>query len=628
VGQVIDTPADDRFSAPPEQPGFHLGLWCRLLAYTRPYWRDLALLATCALTAAAVEVAFPLITRAVIDDVVAHGLQVDFQRYALGYAALTLTLGVATGGFIAMGGKLRTHVSHDIRRDGFENLQRLPFAFYDYRPVGWLMARMTSDCDRLSMILAWGALDLIWGCTIMAGAATIMLVLHAKLALLVLAILPVLGWVSGYFRRRLLQSAREVRRTHSRLTGAYHESIMGLLTTKSFVRERANADDFQTLSQTMYRTSTRNLMQSALYLPVILTLVSLATGLALAVGGIELARGVMSSGTLIAFLTYARHFFEPVEELARWFAEMQMAQAAAERVLSLIDETPAIQDSSAVRAAIAAHRLARHPEAGAIDGGAWRIGSIELDGVSFSYDAATPVLREINLVVRAGETVAIVGPTGGGKSTLIHLICRFYEPTSGAIRLDGIDYRSRSLHWLQSNLGMVLQSPHIFSGTIRDNIRYGRLEASEAEITHAAQLAGAHEFITAMEHGYDTQVGPSGVRLSVGQKQLVSFARAILADPQILVMDEATSSVDTETEQRIQQGLAHVLHGRIAFVIAHRLSTIRHADRIIVLRDGRIDASGTHEELMARRGYYFQMYCQQSLSASTWTAVPWKNHVM
>jgi ATP-binding cassette subfamily B protein len=571
VNQSTDAHIDDRLSNNAELPTLRLALWRRLLAYTTPYRHDMLLLAACALTAASVEIICPLVTRAVIDDVVAHGLQVDFQPYAIGYVALTLILGLATGGFIRMGGKLRTHVSHDIRRAGFENLQRLPFSFYDYRPVGWLMARMTSDCERLSMILAWGCLDLIWGFTLMMGMAVAMLIMNVKLALLVLGILPVLGWVSAFFRRRMLRSARQVRRTNSRLTGAYNESIMGILTTKSFVRETANADDFQRLSSTMYDASTYNLIQSALYLPVILTLVSIATGLALAVGGIDLTYGVISSGTLIAFLTYARHFFEPVEELARWFAEMQMAQAAAERVLSLVDATPEIQDSPTVRAAIAAHPHSLPSAQVAIDGGNWRINRIELDEVGFAYDTGTPVLHGINLTVNAGETIAIVGPTGGGKSTLIHLICRFYEPTSGYIRLDGIDYRHRSLHWLQSNLGMVLQSPHIFSGTILDNIRYGRLDASIAEMVHAARLAGAHTFIAALEHGYDTQVGEAGIRLSVGQKQLVSFARAIVANPQI----GRSNSICGYRDRAVHQARSGQCPAR-SYCLCHRPSTLHH----------------------------------------------------
>jgi ATP-binding cassette subfamily B protein len=266
--------------------------------------------------------------------------------------------------------------------------------------------------------------------------------------------------------------------------------------------------------------------------------------------------------------------------------------------------------------------LARNRDVGArteyaADGGPARIRRIELKHVDFRYGEGPPVLRDVNLTVNAGETIALVGPTGGGKSTLVNLICRFYEPTSGQVLIDGIDYRKRSLHWLQSSLGMVLQQAHVFSGSIRENIRYGRLSASDAEVEAAARTAQAHAFIARMEKGYDTEVGEGGSRLSAGQKQLVSFARAILADPQILVMDEATSSVDTETEQLIQRGLAAVLDNRISFIIAHRLSTIRNADRILVVHDGRIVESGNHAELMAQRGRYFELYRQQSLNEAT-----------
>lgn len=595
---------DDGFDDDALARGVRADLWKKLFAYARRYPRELAGLGGCAFVTACMEVSYPLITKGVVDHVAAEGTDARLLPWVLAYLAVTVTIASAIGTFIWLGGKIRTHVSHDIRRDGFENLQRLSFSFYDYRPVGWLMARMTSDCERLSNILAWGFLDLVWGSTVMLGIALAMLVMNPKLALVVLAIIPVLGWVSARFQRRILKSARRVRATNSRITASYNEAIMGVLTSKAFVREQPNLDDFQTLTGTMYGSSVLNLTQAAVYVPIVITLASLATGLALAIGGFDLLGGSISAGTLVAFMAYTRHFFDPVEQLGHWFAEMQMAQASAERILSLIEAQPEVRDSAELR------RLGHGDRGETIE-------RIELAGVSFSYDSARPVLQDIDLTVRRGETIAIVGPTGGGKSTLVNVICRFYEPTAGKVLIDGVDYRRRSLHWLQSRLGMVLQSAHVFSGSILENIRYGCLEASDADVGAAARLAGAHEFIEQMEHGYATEVGEGGGRLSAGQKQLISFARAILADPQILIMDEATSSVDTETEQRIQQGLANVLEGRIALVIAHRLSTIRNAHRIVVVEDGRITECGSHEVLMAARGHYYELYRQQSLQESS-----------
>jgi ATP-binding cassette, subfamily B, bacterial len=615
VDSYDDENYDDGFDEDALAARMKLDLWKKLFAYARKYPRDLSWLALFAFITASMEVTYPLLTKGVVDAVEAHGTSAVLWPWALAYLACTATIALAIGGFIWMGGKIRTHVSHDIRRDGFDNLQRLSFSYFDYRPVGWLMARMTSDCERLSNILAWGFLDLVWGFTMMIGIAGAMLVMNAKLALIVLAILPFLGWVSAKFQRHILKSAREVRATNSRITGSYNEAIMGVLTSKAFVRERENLGEFQTLTNRMFGSSVTNQTQAAIYVPTVITLASLATGLALAVGGQDLLGGIINAGTLVAFMAYTRHFFDPVEQLGHWFAEMQMAQASAERILSLIEADPEIKDSASVREAMAAQ--AGVSGSHAVDGGAARIDRIELKNVSFAYDPASPVLSDINLTVRRGEAIAVVGPTGGGKSTLVNVICRFYEPTAGSVTIDGLDYRNRSLHWLQSNLGMVLQNAHVFSGSILENIRYGKLEASDEEVAAAAKLAGAHDFIMTLEDGYDTQTGEGGSRLSAGQKQLVSFARAILADPQILVMDEATSSVDTETEQRIQQGMANVLSGRIAFVIAHRLSTIRNADRIVVIEGGRITEEGTHQELMARRGHYYDLYRQQSLQESS-----------
>jgi ATP-binding cassette subfamily B protein len=616
-----------------DEPGaarIDFALWRRLAGYTRPYRRELIWLAICAVGTAITDASFPLLTRAVIDAVDSGVAVTDLATYALGFLGLTVSLALCVWGFIRAGGRLRTNVSHDIRRDGFANLQRLSFAFYDHRPVGWLMARMTSDCERLSNILAWGFLDYVWGTTLMVGISIAMFALQPMLALVVLAVVPLLMLVSVFFQKHILESSRKVRGANSALTAAYNESVTGVRTTKSLARGGPNLDEFRNKSTRMYTSSVTNALQSALFLPLVLTLGSLATGVALSRGGADVTGGLITIGTLVAFLSYTAHFFDPVQEMAHWFAEMQMAQASAERILGLIDATPDVADSDEVRAAVAAHAASMErtdSETGpgtepalAEDGLPERIGRVEFHGVGFHYVAGQPVLRNFDLRVEAGQTIALVGSTGGGKSTIVNLLARFYEPTAGAIHVDGIDLRQRSLHWLQSNLGIVLQTPHLFSGTVADNIRYGRLDATDDEVRDVAQLAGANRFIAELPDGFATEVGEGGARLSTGQKQLLSIARAVLADPQVLVMDEATSSVDTETEQHIQHALEHVLEGRTCFVIAHRLSTVRAADNILVIETGQITEQGSHDDLMQSRGRYHELYTRQSLRESDFQA--------
>ncbi len=587
------------------------GLWWKLFRRALYLKRFLVPLCIAAVLIAACEAAFAHVTRWVIDGVVRDGAEASFTSYIAVYLGIIVVLCIGVWVFIDMAGNISNRLAHDIRRDGFDRLQELEFSFYDTRPVGWLITRLTSDCDRLARIIAWGFLDIVWGTSYLLMIAASLLIMNWKLGLIVIAIVPPLAVVSKYFQRKMLLSAREIRKYNSQITAAYNESIQGVRTTKTLVREQENLGEFSHLSAKMFDAAVLHARQNAVYYPLVMTLGTLAGGLALWRGGLLTGSETMSLGTLVAFINFAGQFFHPINQLAQKLTEMQGAQAAGERVMGLLATEPGIKDNADVRARLAAH--AAHPPSPTLapDGLPAKIETIVFRDVTFRYATGPVVLEKFNLPVRAGETIALVGPSGGGKSTIASLVCRFYEPVEGEIQINGVDYRERPLNWLQAQLGIVLQTPHLFKGTVRDNIRYGRLDATDAEVEQAAMQVNAHDFISRMENGYDTPVGEGGNRLSTGQRQLVSFARALLANPQIFVMDEATSSIDTETEQLIQRGLETMFAGRISFVIAHRLSTIRRADRILVITKGRIEESGTHEQLLQRRGHYFDLYTSQ-----------------
>jgi ATP-binding cassette subfamily B protein len=589
------------------------GLWWKVFRRAFHLRRFLIPLFISALVLAICDASFALITRWVIDGAVRDGTNANFALYAGVYLAVTLLLCACVWLFIWLAGNISNRLAHDIRRDGFDRLQELEFAFFDTRPVGWLITRLTSDCDRLARTIGWGFLDIVWGLSLVLMIALSLLVLNWKLGLIILAIVPPLAIVSRYFQKKLLFSARDIRKYNSQITAAYNESIQGVRTTKTLVREAENLGEFKSLSTHMFNAAVLNARQNAVYYPLVITLGSLASGIALWRGGWLTLHDEISLGTLVAFVNFAGMFFNPINQLAQRLTEIQSAQAAGERVMGLLETTPAIQDSPAVMARMEDHKSdLRSPDSGlAPDGLPGKVESITFRNVTFRYSTGPVVLENFNLEVKAGQTIALVGPSGGGKSTIVSMVCRFYEPVEGEILINGTDYRERSLAWLQSQLGIVLQTPHLFKGTIRENIRYGRLEATDAEVEAAAKMVNAHEFISALEGGYEASVGEGGNRLSTGQRQLISFARALLANPQIFVMDEATSSIDTETEQLIQRGMETMLAGRISFVIAHRLSTIRRADRILVITKGRIEESGTHEELLRQRGHYYELYTNQ-----------------
>ncbi|MEM7248071.1 MAG: ABC transporter ATP-binding protein [Acidobacteriota bacterium] len=587
--------------------GIQWPAWKRILRSAPQRWRLLLGISAAAIGTAVAGALYPLATKAAIDQLVEHGRDADLTGAGLAYLALSMLMAFSVWLFIRLVGRLSAHLAHDVRVEAFGRLIQLPQSYFDERPVGWLVSRMTSDCERLSQVLSWGFLDVLWGTTCMAMIGATLFIMAPGLALTVLVVLVPLFFVSWYFSRLILESARKVRKLNSRLTASFSETLLGARTAKSLACEDLMGAEFGELSGESHEASLRQSLQSAVYLPLVLLLTSVGTGLALWKGGEEVLAGLLTLGTLVAFLQLVHYFFEPVHEVAATFAGLQIAQAAAERITGLLETVPEVRDSDTVLARVAEQREAATVEGVAEDGGPESISAIELRDVRFSYSRGPEVLSGLNLRVDAGQTVALVGPTGGGKTTLIGLIARFHEPSAGELLLDGVDYRERSLDWWRSKLGIVLQDPMLFRGTVADNVRYGRLEATDAEIEEAVRTIGAESLLSTLPKGLESEVGEGGDRLSTGQKQLVSLARALLADPDVLILDEATSSVDAVTELAIQAGVRRLLAGRTAFVIAHRLSTIREADRILFIEKGRIVEDGSHRELLGQKGRYHDL---------------------
>ncbi len=441
--------------------------------------------------------------------------------------------------------------------------------------------------------MTWGLVDSTWAIMNIVTSTIFMVIINWKLALIVLMAIPILLVIAITFRKRILVEFRRSRKANSKITGAYNENISGVRVVKALGREAENLKEFEVLTDEMYNSSYRAAWLSALFLPTVQIVSAIALGFIVWFGGWQANLGLMTIGGIQAFVSYLTFMMWPIQDLARVYAEMQHSVASGERIFTLLDTKPEVHD---------------RPEA--IDPGTIK-GEIEFEHVDFTYEDGKPVLSDFSLKVKPGEMIALVGPTGGGKTTIVNLLCRFYEPKRGVIRINGQDYTEFTLHGIQSRVGIVLQTPHLFSGTVRENIRYGKLIATDEEVEKASRLAGAHDFILNFEKQYDQDVGEGGNLLSVGQKQLVSIARAILAQPDVFIMDEATSSVDTLTEALIQRGMENLMQGRTSFIIAHRLSTIKRASRIIVVEDGRITEMGTHHELLRAKGHYYRLYTQQ-----------------
>lgn len=565
----------------------------RIADQARPYWKQMILFLMLIGLVASLDGTFTYINKLMIDEgILANDRGRVIELVTLYAGLLVLHIG-AIFGFIYLAGTLGERLQYDLRRKSFNHLQSLSLAYFDRTPIGWIMSRVTSDSRKIAELVTWGMIDITWASMSLITAITFMLIINWQLALVVVLILPLLLTIAFYFKRKILAEFRLVRKLNSKVTGAYNENISGVRVVKALTREDKNLREFDDLTTNMYQASYRAAWLSALFLPLVQIVGAIALGAIIWYSGWQIEIGGMTVGGLQAFITYLTLMLFPIQDLARVYAGLQNSVASAERIFSLLDTPPEIVNRPAAESA-----------------GSLR-GEIEFDGVDFYYEKDQPVLSSFDLQVRAGETIALVGPTGGGKSTIVNLVARFYEPKAGVIRFDGRDYTSLTLESIQSQIGMVLQTPHLFSGTVRDNIRYGRLEATDEEIEAAAKVVHAHEFINQMEKGYDEEVGEGGNLLSTGQKQLISLARAVLADPRILIMDEATSSVDTLTEALVQQGVDALLAGRTSFVIAHRLSTIRRADRILVIENGRIAEMGSHTELIRAKGHYYSLYTKQ-----------------
>jgi ATP-binding cassette subfamily B protein len=585
-----------------------MGVWKRLYGIAKAYKGKFAIVGGLAFVVGAVDASWAFMTGWIVDHAIVPGSPDAILAFIPFYLAVIGFQAFAIKAFIDVSGRIDMGICCDIRRLAFAKLRRLSFSYYDRANEGWIISRLTGDVGKLSDVMAWGVLDMCWGAMMMLVMAVVLLSLNLVLGLVTLAVLPPLLYTAAWFRKRILAASRDARKEGSRLTAAFSEGIRGARAIKSLAAEGLFKEEFAVKARRLKGAQLRMAIYQAVLMPLVVFLAYLGTSLSLFTGGGMVLGGAISIGSLVAFVFTAIQFFEPVSELSRVLSEFQQAQASAERVLSLLGKEPEIEDSEDVRASSGDHlgseAQARLPLKG----------EVRFEDVSFAYGTGEKVFENFDLEIEAGTSLAVVGETGSGKSSLANLMCRFYEPTSGRILIDGVDYRERSQSWLHAHLGYVLQTPSLFSGSVRENIRYGRLSASDEEVEEAARAVGAHEFIMRLADGYDTDAGLGGSLLSTGQKQLVSFARALIADPRILILDEATSSVDSETERLMQEAVGKVLAGRTSLVIAHRLSTVARADRIIVLDKGRIVEDGSHRELLALGGRYRALYEGQFLA--------------
>ena len=577
-----------------------------LIPYMRPYGRLILWMVLMAFYGSAMDAVIPLFQQYAIDNYIADSTLAGLGWFIGAYVVIILTQ-TASNYVSAFGAcKLELSVGRDLKRESFNHLQTLSFSYFNRNSVGYVHARVMSDTDRIASTLAWSMVEGVWHSAYLVCAIVMMLILNWKMALCVLVIVPIVAISSMYFQKKLVFFHRQVREKNSRITGAFNEGITGATTTKTLVVEDKMEKEFDELTADMKKVSVRAMHFRAIFISTTTLAASLALALVLWRGGIVTREGLMLIGTLTVFMNYAQGMMEPIQWLVQALSSLVNVQVNVERFTTLMETESDVQDTPEV--------VEKYGDTFNPKKENWEElhGDIEFCDVTFRYpDGDENILEHFNLKVPQGTNVAIVGETGAGKSTLVNLVCRFYEPTEGRVLIDGRDARERSQLWLHSNIGYVLQTPHLFSGTVLENLRYGREDATMEEIEAAVRAVSADGIIARLPDGYQSDVGEGGNSLSTGEKQLLSFARALLADPRIFVLDEATSSVDTVTERLIQDAIEKVMEGRTSFVIAHRLSTIRRADMILVVNAGKIVERGSHAELMAKKGVYYGLYTRQ-----------------
>lgn len=570
----------------------------RLFGFVLPYWKRLLLAFLLMLVTTGAGLLVPYLTREMIDVNIANLDPAGLGRNGLYLGlALLLTYGAASGQTYLLS-VLGQKVLFDLRAKLFAHLQRLSVAYHDRNIVGVTVSRVMNDVVVINNLLSEGLVTLVGDTILLGGIVGIMLFMDTRLALVTFSVLPVMVIATIVFSRRARLAFRETREKVATLVGNLAENIGGMRVIQSYAQEEKSQEQFQKSNAENREANVRAVSLSFTFLPTMDFLGLLATAIVLVAGGIMVIRGSVTIGIIVAFMSYVGRFFLPIREVSQLFTTLQSASAGGERVLELLDTVPAVVDRPD---AVEADRIQ---------------GRVEFREVGFSYVQHVEVLKGVNLHAAAGETIAIVGPTGAGKSTITNLLCRFYEVSAGELLVDGRDIRHYTADSLHRQMGYVSQDPILFPGTIADNIRYGRPDAGMEEIEEVARAAEADGFVSRLHDGYQTSIFEGGVNLSVGQRQLLSIARAMLVNPQILIMDEATSSVDTVTEAMIQRALDHLLEERTAFVIAHRLTTVRNADRIYVIDQGRVEDQGTHDELMGRDSTYRQLYEKQFVDES------------